>query len=354
MTDQALLLKVKNQIEFYFSDSNFRRDTFLRAAAASDPDGFVPIATLLTFNKLKSLTTDPSVIVEALKDSTSVLLNEEKDKIRRASALSGDDTTNLRTLYVKGLPLEEESTMMDDCINLFSKYGKVNFVRLRRDNNKAFKGSCFIEFSSVSEMEAAIAAAAAEDDSKLTFKGTPFESCLSFADWRTKKQNERNERKGKKPVESSEKDDKKRKRDDEDNGDIEAKEESKPFEYTKGLIFKMTNIPTDLTTFQIKDAIKEHVDVRFVDYTPGESKEAYIRLGSTDSAQKLATKFTEGLSLIPDTPKVEATLLEGEEERVYWQKIEEGGAARAANNRGGRGGRGRGRGRGRGAKHRRH
>jgi hypothetical protein len=37
------------------SDSNFRRDKFLREKAAEDADGFVPLPTLLTFNRLKAL-----------------------------------------------------------------------------------------------------------------------------------------------------------------------------------------------------------------------------------------------------------------------------------------------------------
>jgi hypothetical protein len=31
--------KVRQQVEFYFSDANFRRDKFLQAKAAEDPEG---------------------------------------------------------------------------------------------------------------------------------------------------------------------------------------------------------------------------------------------------------------------------------------------------------------------------
>ena len=33
--------KVKKQVEFYFSDSNFPRDKFLRTEASKDPDGCI-------------------------------------------------------------------------------------------------------------------------------------------------------------------------------------------------------------------------------------------------------------------------------------------------------------------------
>jgi hypothetical protein len=45
---------IKKQVEFYFSDSNFRKDTFLKSAAEMDPEGYIPIAVLLTFNRMKA------------------------------------------------------------------------------------------------------------------------------------------------------------------------------------------------------------------------------------------------------------------------------------------------------------
>ena len=49
--------QVLKQIEFYFSDSNFRHDKFLQAEAAKDEAGFVMIDVLLTFKRLQSITT---------------------------------------------------------------------------------------------------------------------------------------------------------------------------------------------------------------------------------------------------------------------------------------------------------
>ena len=68
---------VRKQMEFYFSDANFRKDTFLRAAAEADADGYVPISTLLTFNKLKQLTIIPGEIVEAINGSQVCLASSD-------------------------------------------------------------------------------------------------------------------------------------------------------------------------------------------------------------------------------------------------------------------------------------
>ena len=78
MTDTTLLSSIKQQIEFYFNDSNFRKDAFLRTAAKEDADGFVPISVLLTFNKLNKLTKDENIIKDAIKSSDIVVINGPK------------------------------------------------------------------------------------------------------------------------------------------------------------------------------------------------------------------------------------------------------------------------------------
>ena len=47
--------KVLAQVEFYFSDSNLPRDKFLRETVEADPDGFVDIALLATFSRMRAL-----------------------------------------------------------------------------------------------------------------------------------------------------------------------------------------------------------------------------------------------------------------------------------------------------------
>jgi len=79
-----LELKVTKQIEYYFGDHNLPRDKFLKEQLQLD-DGWVPLETMLKFNRLKSLTTDVTVIVAALQKSKNGLLelSDDKTKIRR-------------------------------------------------------------------------------------------------------------------------------------------------------------------------------------------------------------------------------------------------------------------------------
>jgi La domain len=43
------------QIEFYFSDSNLPRDAFLLSAVEEAPDGFVSLALICTFSRMRTL-----------------------------------------------------------------------------------------------------------------------------------------------------------------------------------------------------------------------------------------------------------------------------------------------------------
>ena len=66
--------KVKKQIEFYFSDSNYPKDKFLQETAKQHKEGFIPLSVLTTFNRLKEITTDLDQIRNALADSTGLYL----------------------------------------------------------------------------------------------------------------------------------------------------------------------------------------------------------------------------------------------------------------------------------------
>ena len=57
---------IKRQIDFYFSDKNYFRDGFLKGIANKHPEKFVPIESLLTFNKVKKLCSSVEEIVQAV------------------------------------------------------------------------------------------------------------------------------------------------------------------------------------------------------------------------------------------------------------------------------------------------
>lgn len=138
-------------MQYYFGDTNLRRDKFLKEEVTKD-EGWVKLETLLTFNRLKQMSEDPKVIIAALRKADSGLLeiSEDETKLRRSTDKPLKDLTeeeqkalNLRTVHFKGFPLD---ATLDDVRDFASQYGKVESVQMRktRGDDKKFKVS-FVE-----------------------------------------------------------------------------------------------------------------------------------------------------------------------------------------------------------------
>ncbi|XP_050383026.1 la-related protein 1C-like [Argentina anserina] len=77
--DLQLHTKIINQIDYYFSNENLIKDTFLRQNM--DDQGWVRIKLIAGFNKVMNLTDNIQIILDALRMSTVVEV--QGDKIRR-------------------------------------------------------------------------------------------------------------------------------------------------------------------------------------------------------------------------------------------------------------------------------
>ena len=98
-------------------------------------------------------------VTEALKESTVLDVVDDDTAVQRKEplpeGLAGksmdevhkvhEDLSMAKSVYVKGFG-DEDSTTQFDIEAWFSNYGLTNSVRLRRDPNKGFKGSVFVEF----------------------------------------------------------------------------------------------------------------------------------------------------------------------------------------------------------------
>ena len=100
-----------------------------------------------------------SAIITALKESKFLNLVNDENEIQRKEPLPEglvgkpmneiqkvhEDQSMARTIYAKGFGEEEASTQFD-IEAFFANYGSTNSVRLRRDADRTFKGSVFVEF----------------------------------------------------------------------------------------------------------------------------------------------------------------------------------------------------------------
>ncbi|CAG5129663.1 unnamed protein product [Candidula unifasciata] len=71
---------LKHQVEYYFSEHNLVKDTFLRKKM--DKQGWVELELVLSFNKVKALNADYKSLIQAIRFSDKLELSEHEDYVR--------------------------------------------------------------------------------------------------------------------------------------------------------------------------------------------------------------------------------------------------------------------------------
>ncbi|KAK4126206.1 hypothetical protein N657DRAFT_567968 [Parathielavia appendiculata] len=162
--------KIRAQVEFYFGDSNLPIDKFMWEQTGGEENKPMPLKTICNFKRMRQF--QPySAVVAALRESEflDVLGDEGEETVKRkvgyVSVPEAQKARLERSIYAKGFGDEEPSTQFD-VEAFFSKHGHVNHVKLRRTHEELFKGSVFVEFSSVEEADAFV-----KLDPKPTWKG---------------------------------------------------------------------------------------------------------------------------------------------------------------------------------------
>lgn len=146
------------QIEFYFADANLPFDKFLFTLTRKDPEGWVPIETLASFKRMRPMreVLNTQEMAEALRKSESLLeVDAEGLRVRRKAELKPVTDAHTRSIYAKGFPDEYEG-LQEELEAFFAQFGKINGVRMRRENEKPrrFKNSVFVEFADATEKDA--------------------------------------------------------------------------------------------------------------------------------------------------------------------------------------------------------
>ncbi|CAI5747237.1 unnamed protein product [Peronospora destructor] len=109
---------IKRQVEFYFSRANLANDAYLVSQMNSQM--YVPVEVIINFSKIKQLTDNTALLVEAVQDSTICSLNSSKD------AVKPNIKSERTTIILREIP---SSTKPEEVEAIFEGCGKVMNVR---------------------------------------------------------------------------------------------------------------------------------------------------------------------------------------------------------------------------------
>ncbi|XP_036857062.2 la-related protein 7 isoform X2 [Manis javanica] len=152
---KQVLADIAKQVDFWFGDANLHKDRFLREHIEKSRDGYVDISLLVSFNKMKKLTTDGKLIARALKSSAVVELDLEGTRIRRKKPLGErPKDEDERTVYVELLPKNVNHSWIE---RVFGKCGNVVYISIPHYKSTGDpKGFAFVEFETKEQAAKAI------------------------------------------------------------------------------------------------------------------------------------------------------------------------------------------------------
>lgn len=292
------------QVEYYFGDANLARDKFLQEQITKD-DGWVSLDVLLTFKRLKALSEDKKVIVDAVEKSDEGLIeiSEDREKLRRHPERplpeQNEETRKeiyARTVYVKGFA-PEDGTEMSELLAFFEPYDKVTNIVMRKYHDKAtkkylFKGSVFVTFATKEQCAEFL------KKGKLEHKGKELIRKMQDDYFEEKKA----ERKKK---------DKKKEEDKLDTSHL-----------PRGACVHLDGFGKETSRETIKETIlklDESLEVAFIDYQKTDSN-GIVRFVANDAGKKFMEKLTDNKIKINEE-EIAARLLEGDEEKEFLRKV---------------------------------
>lgn len=322
--------KIIKQIEYYFGDFNLPRDKFLREKVKLD-EGWVPIETLLTFNRLKSLTEEESKVADAVRQSSLLEVSDDGKKVRRSPDKPLPESTTERqqkldelTVYAKGFPV---TATIDDLLEFFGQFGRCLNVFMRRlPSSRKFKGSVFATFEKEEDAKSFVS------QEGLKYNEVELTRCF--------KKDHQQEKKKAREARVAEKAQKQQKQE-------EAAQEEET-EIVLGCLLRLGDLGEGTSWESIKQALAPYAEVAFVDYARGRP-EAVVRFAEEGSAQAVLGQLGSlGEPLTINGTRVTTSVLEGDEEAEYWKKLTAAkrekkgrtkGGQRGAQSQRGRGGR---------------
>lgn len=305
-------MDIIRQVEYYFGEWNLNRDKFLRGKISDNEDGWVKLDILLTFNRLKAISDDPKVIIEALEKSPNglVQISEDKQSLRRHPENPLPEFNEqrrkelaLRTAYAKGFPLDSKmSTLLEYFTNNFSKVENVVMRKYYDPKSKTykFKGSVFILFETRGQAEEFVKKEGLKYGEKDLLRYMQ-EDYAEIKKNETKKKNEK--KKAAKAEQQSKEDD---------------------IQLPKNAVVHFSGVKGEVMREEIRKRVLEvdpAIVIAFIHFERG-AKQGELRFSKENDGKEFLEKL-ENRKLKLNDFEMELTLLEGEKEEEFLKKAVE-------------------------------
>lgn len=120
-------------MDFYFSDANILKDSFLLKHVRRNKEGYVNLKLITSFKKMKTLTRDYRIVAYSLRKLSRILeVNAEGNKARRKEPLPNyDETKSSRTVVAVNLPVDENANM-NDVATVFKDCGEIVMLQIHK------------------------------------------------------------------------------------------------------------------------------------------------------------------------------------------------------------------------------
>ena len=337
--------KVAERLSFFFSNANLRMDRFMKRETEQN-DGFVKIEVLLKFNTIKIISEDPKLIAKAVKEvkNPPLKLNDDESAIARVDPFTSammEDNVKV-TLRISNIPTTdgekgpEYKVTREEVAALFGEYGDVAMVRLLQSKvngsrERVAVGHGFVEFHTTEDMEKAVAELCVEnieDENlkpvkKLEIKGEKL-NVKTMQQWLDKKQKQKDAKLAagnEKRFQAIEK--KKRKAEEKEQVKKEIEEIEFKMEWKPNCVIQMKGLNADECDREsilaaVKGFINDDAIVVRADYSRGLTDGAIRFDEPNERIASLANALKEGEVKINDIKVESAILLEGEEEKKYY------------------------------------
>jgi len=327
-TSDSLNDKIVKQIEYYFGDVNLSRDNFMKDQLGKE-DGWIEIKTLLTFNRLKSLTENELEVADAVRNSNTELVevSEDNSKIRRTTPLPVYDDEykqmyKRRTVHLKGFP---KDATLDQITEYCVQFGPVDGVQMRRFKDKNFKGCIFVIYKTVEDANKCVESTEKFQEEHELLRENKENYFKRKAAYKVKKDKKLANLKNGEAGEPEE---------------AKEGEEVKEVKFEPGCILRMHGVKESTNYFEIKKAFNQHGKVEYVEiYT--DKSEAMVRFASSNdlktcldkmkvtdenqenSADGSENKDTQDTLVTIGDNKIKTELVSGDEETEYWKMVQQ-------------------------------